>query len=77
MLALGREASVQFDGANAILARVIRCHDWPTYEGWCWLDVYQITAAGDAVERRSVFVRVAGMRTVGDPARMGRRRDRR
>ncbi|GAA1886102.1 hypothetical protein GCM10009687_63300 [Asanoa iriomotensis] len=69
---LNRAASVQFGGSNAILARVIRCHDWPTYEGWCWLDVYQLTVTGDAVERRSVFVRVAGLRTIVGPAKRGR-----
>jgi hypothetical protein len=74
VLALGRAASVQFDGSNAIFARVIRCHDWPTYDGWCWLDVYEITPAGDAVERRCVFVRVAGLRVVADPRDRGRRR---
>jgi hypothetical protein len=59
-----------------MLFRVIRVHDWPTYEGWIWLDGYELNATGDAVERRSIFVQVNGLRQVGkapDPrARNGR-----
>ncbi|WP_184536135.1 hypothetical protein [Micromonospora polyrhachis] len=57
-----RQASVQF--AAPILFRVIRPHDWPTYQGWIWLDGYQLDATGDAVERRSIFVRIAGLQPV-------------
>jgi hypothetical protein len=52
-------ASVQF--VEPIYFRVIRVHDWQTYDGWVWLDGYQLNAAGDAVERRSIFVRVDGL----------------
>ena len=69
-----KAASVQF--ASPMLFRVIRVHDWPTYEGWVWLDGYELNTAGDAVERRSIFVQVNGLRPVGkgpDPrARNGR-----
>ena len=69
-----KAASVQF--AAPMLFRVIRVHDWPTYEGWIWLDGYELNTAGDAVERRSIFVQVSGLRAVGkapDPrARNGR-----
>src|SRR3954468_2459414 len=69
-----KAASVQF--AAPMLFRVIRVHDWPTYEGWIWLDGYELNASGDAVERRSIFVQVGGLRAVGkapDPrARNGR-----
>ncbi|NUR74464.1 MAG: hypothetical protein HOU81_26945, partial [Hamadaea sp.] len=41
-----------------------RVHDWPTYDGWLWLDGYQLNAAGDAVERRSIFVQGNGLRQV-------------
>jgi hypothetical protein len=44
-----------------MLFRVIRVHDWPTYDGWAWLDGYQLNAAGDAVERRSIFVQLPGL----------------
>ncbi len=59
---VGRAASVQF--VRPIRCRVIRVLDWITYDGWCWLDVYQLDAKGDAVVRRSIFVRPAGLATV-------------
>jgi hypothetical protein len=62
VLHLGRKASVQF--STPILFRVIRIHDWTTYDGWVWLDGYQLNIAGDAVERRSVFVQIAGLRWI-------------
>jgi hypothetical protein len=81
ILHVTREASVQF--LRPMMFRVIRVHDWPTYEGWVWLDGYQLNSAGDAVERRSIFVQRAGLRIVPDnsaaarartaPARTGQR----
>jgi hypothetical protein len=58
---VGRAASVQF-AVNPIIFRIIRTHDWDTYEGWVWLDGYELNSVGDAVERRSIFVQIAGMR---------------
>lgn len=67
VLYLTREASVQF--IEPILFRVIRCHDWQTYDGWVWLDGYQLDNVGDmAVERRSIFVQMAGLRQVPKPS---------
>lgn len=65
VLRVTREASVQF--TTPIYFRVIRVHDWPTYTGWIWLDGYQLNAAGDAVERRSIFVQANGLRRVTGP----------
>ena len=62
ILHVTREASVQF--TRPLMFRVIRVHDWPTYDGWTWLDGYELNAAGDAVERRSIFVQRSGLRTV-------------
>jgi hypothetical protein len=59
VLRVTKAASVQF--VEPMLFRVIRMHDWPTYEGWAWLDGYQLNAAGDAVARRSIFVQLAGL----------------
>ena len=61
VLRVTRAASVQF--AEPLLFRVIRVLDWPTYDGWAWLDGYQLNSAGDAVERRSIFVQVAGLQS--------------
>lgn len=63
VLHVTRAASVQF--AEPLLFRVIRVHDWPTYDGWVWLDGYELNMAGEAVERRSIFVQVNGLRQVG------------
>jgi hypothetical protein len=60
VVVLDKAASVQF--ATPLLFRVIRAHDWPTYDGWVWLDGYELNSVGDAVERRSVFVQIAGLR---------------
>jgi hypothetical protein len=74
VLRVTRAASVQF--SHPMLFRVIRVHDWKTYDGWAWLDGYQLNAAGDAVERRSIFVQLNGLqpgylsRTVRQGARV-------
>ncbi|HEY8474738.1 MAG TPA: hypothetical protein VIL37_19225 [Natronosporangium sp.] len=65
VLHVTRQASVQF--SKPIYFRVIRVHDWPTYTGWIWLDGYQLNSAGDAVERRSIFVQADGLRRVSGP----------
>ncbi len=55
-------ASVQFV-SRPVVARVIRVRDdLITYDGWCWLDVYQLDARGEATERRTIFVRPDGLR---------------
>jgi hypothetical protein len=59
VLRVTKAASVQF--LEPMLFRVIRVHDWPTYDGWAWLDGYQLNGAGDAVERRSIFVQFKGL----------------
>lgn len=65
-----REASVQF--LKPIMFRVIRVHDWPTYDGWMWLDGYQLNSAGDAIERRSIFVQHDGLKMMTDGRSGGR-----
>jgi hypothetical protein len=56
-----RSASGQF--INPIFFRVIRVLGWPTYDGWLWLDGYQLNIKGDAVARRSIFVQQVGLRS--------------
>jgi hypothetical protein len=62
-----RTASVQF--ASPLVFRVIRVHERPTYHGWCWLDGYELKAAGDAMTRRCIFVQVDGLQRthIGSP----------
>jgi len=66
-----RAASVQF--VYPFLFRVIRVHDWPTYDGWVWLDGYELGPDGLAVERRSIFVQVGGLRHSTAQVAAGRR----
>lgn len=56
-----------------MLFRVIRVHDWSTYDGWAWLDGYELNASGDAVDRRSIFVQVSGLQRahITLPTRLG------
>lgn len=67
VLYIGREASVQF-GFRPIRYRVIRVMEKETretYAGWAWLDGYELDdTSGDAVERRQIFVQLAGLRVV-------------
>lgn len=58
-------ASVQF--VQPMMFRVIRVHDWHTYDGWAWLDGYQLNTTGDAVERRSIFVQLGGLQPGATP----------
>ncbi|SCL15975.1 hypothetical protein [Micromonospora inyonensis] len=59
VLHVTRAASVQF--RRSILFRVIRVLDWPAFDGWLWIDGYELNAAGDAVNRRTIFVQRAGL----------------
>ncbi|MEV5207032.1 hypothetical protein AB0K35_06060 [Micromonospora sp. NPDC053740] len=59
VLHLTRAASVQF--LRPIFVRVIRVLDWPTYNGWLWIDAYELAANGDAVAHRSLFVMPSGL----------------
>ncbi|MGC5319293.1 hypothetical protein ACPXB5_11200 [Micromonospora arida] len=55
-------ASVQF--MRPIVVRVIRELDHITYDGWVWLDAYELNAKGVAVARRELYVRRAGVQLV-------------
>ncbi|MET8527597.1 hypothetical protein [Micromonospora sp. NPDC005172] len=63
ILLLTREASIQF--TKPMTFRVIGVvTDWITYDGWVWVDGYQLDKKGDAVERRRIFVRSAGLQVI-------------
>ncbi|MEK8107189.1 hypothetical protein NKG94_22255 [Micromonospora sp. M12] len=69
LVIVGPEASVQF--LRPIRFRVIRQLDWITYDGWIWLDGYQLDDRGGAVARRSIFVMKAGLRFAPAPVAVG------
>jgi len=58
-LTLTRAASVQF--FRPLPFRLIRVLPLATYDGWCWLDGYELDLAGEAVERRRLFVQYQGV----------------
>jgi hypothetical protein len=55
-----RATSVQFGKPFSV--RLIRVPDRPAYDGWLWPDGGRLDATGDAVARRTVLVRRAGLR---------------
>lgn len=75
VLYISRAASVQF--VHPFYFRVIRKLDWITYDGWMWVDGYQLGLSGDAVARRSLFVKTEGARVVTAPKPEGPQNQRR
>ncbi|MFC0099658.1 hypothetical protein ACFFKH_19325 [Micromonospora marina] len=76
LLRLGRTASVQF--CRPITVRVIReIEDRHTYDGWTWIEAYELNAKGDAVSKRELFVQPAGLQWLdvrtGEDAVVGHR----
>ncbi|AVT30451.1 MULTISPECIES: hypothetical protein [unclassified Plantactinospora] len=61
---VGAAASVQFGGRRAMLFRVTRVSEKPTYHGWCWLTGYSLDEYGNAVRRREIYVQLAGLQPV-------------
>jgi hypothetical protein len=61
---VGAAASVQFSGDRGLLFRIIRVDPRLTYDGWLWLEGYVIGPAGNALQRRRIFVRREGLRPV-------------
>jgi len=59
---VGRSASVQFAGASGFAFRVVVVDGRPTYDGWVWLEGFQLDRRGRPVQRRKIFVREAGLR---------------
>jgi hypothetical protein len=55
-------ASVQFGADRALIFRVTKVSDAPTYCGWVWLAGYVLDDEGQAVERREIFVQRSGLR---------------
>ncbi|WP_089155676.1 hypothetical protein [Micromonospora sp. NBS 11-29] len=69
ILLLTRAASVQF--TKPIRFRVIRdVTDSATFDGWRWVEGYELDAKGEAVSRRRIFVQSRGLtverRAIGD-----------
>ncbi|GLY08611.1 hypothetical protein [Actinoplanes sp. NBRC 101535] len=77
VLVVDSQASVQFAGSRQLVFRVIFVRKWTTYDGWLWLHGYVLDGAGNACERREIFVRHEGLRLLqprpGGPTGRNRR----
>lgn len=70
LLRLGRAASVQF--CRPITVRVIReIAERHPYDGWAWIEAYELNGKGVAVAKRELFVRLAGLRWLNAGAGQG------
>ncbi|MEW2445110.1 hypothetical protein [Micromonospora marina] len=69
LLHITRAASPQF--VTSFHFRVIRVLDWTTFDGWTWLDGYQLDERGDALARRSIFVMQSGLKPGSIPSPRG------
>ncbi len=79
VLYVSRTASVQFDGDRALVFKVIRVDAHTTYEGWIWLAGYVLGPGRQAMDRRLIFVQLAGLRLMeraGSPGSATRTRGR-
>lgn len=67
LIHLTRETSPQF--VRPITVRVIReLPDRHTYDGWTWIEAYELGPDGLARRRRELYVRRAGVRWLPSPA---------
>ncbi|MEU7926173.1 hypothetical protein [Micromonospora sp. NPDC049107] len=68
LLHLTPAASVQF--SRPFYFRLIRVlEDRITYDGWAWIEGYELDTRGDAVARRQLFVQPAGLRKLAPSPR--------
>ncbi|WP_244236234.1 hypothetical protein, partial [Micromonospora inaquosa] len=71
LLHIDRAASVQF--AIPFRFRLIKVlADRITYDGWVWLEGYQLDSRGEALARRELFVQKEGLRLLAEPPPQGR-----
>ncbi|MGW3602039.1 hypothetical protein [Micromonospora sp. NPDC005161] len=71
LVLVDRSASPQF--VVPIRFRLIRVLDrTTTYDGWAWLDGYQVNRTGQAIARREIYVQPENLRKLTDPAAVGR-----
>ncbi|MFG1803334.1 hypothetical protein ACGFI4_24645 [Micromonospora carbonacea] len=66
VLHITKACSVQF--IRPIMFRLIKVRtDLITYDGWVWLEGYELDARGDAVARRELFLVKEGIRKMNSP----------
>jgi hypothetical protein len=65
ILRVEADASIQFQGSRALTFQVIRVDKRTTYDGWLWVEGYVLDGRGEALERRTIFVRRDGLHPAG------------
>ncbi|MEU8069942.1 hypothetical protein [Micromonospora sp. NPDC049151] len=63
---------------HPVTVRVIReIVDRSTFDGWTWIEAYELDGKGEAVAKRELFVQPSGLRrlnvTAGEGPSIGRR----
>lgn len=65
LVVLGREATPQLEPPNTPLTmRVVRTEPTNQDPEWVWLTGYELDGAGNAVEQRTIYARLAGIRVM-------------
>jgi hypothetical protein len=75
VLVVDRRASVQFNGPNALVLRVIAVSTRATYDGWAWISGYVLDPkTGRAIVRREIFVLRGGLQVIDSTWQPARKR---
>ncbi|MEQ4301641.1 hypothetical protein ABNF97_09655 [Plantactinospora sp. B6F1] len=61
VIGVGAAASVQFGGERKLRMRVVAVDFRATYYGYAWIAGYMLDRDGMAIDKREIFVQVAGL----------------
>jgi hypothetical protein len=65
---IGADCGVQFASGRDLTLRVTVTEDSKSWDGIAWITGYVLNHAGQAIERREVYVIVAGLTILATPA---------
>ncbi len=74
VVVLDRDTTPQLAGQDPIYMRVTRVEPGGQDPTWAWLHGYQLDSTGHAIERREIYVRLAGIRRVDQGFAVGAQR---
>jgi hypothetical protein len=61
VIGVGAAASVQFGGGRKLVLRVVAVDTRPAYYGFAWVTGYVVDREGEAIDKREIYVQVAGL----------------